>query len=158
MALTLLLLSAADGRETLVDLTKTLAEMSQNGKLSPDDISTELIDAEISEITSPPSEPSSPALAAVDAPSQAGNSATAPAESDPYHHHARTVSPEPDLLLIFGPIVKLDGYPPWQVRLTEIFCTGDKSSSISGRREAVEYQRFLKGLWRFARAEMRFGR
>lgn len=37
-SLTLLLLSATDGRETIVDLTQTLAEMSQNGKLSPGDI------------------------------------------------------------------------------------------------------------------------
>ncbi|KAJ5742082.1 hypothetical protein N7533_011491 [Penicillium manginii] len=36
--ITCLLLSSTDGRETIVDLTKTLAEMSQNGKLSPEDI------------------------------------------------------------------------------------------------------------------------
>lgn len=54
--------------------------------------------------------------------------------------------------------MKLDGYPPWQIRLTEIFCTGDKSTSISGSGEAVEYQGFLKALWRYARTEMRFGR
>ncbi|KAJ9628638.1 hypothetical protein H2203_002540 [Taxawa tesnikishii (nom. ined.)] len=47
--LTVLLLSTSDGRETLVDLTKTLAEMSQKGKLAPEDVSGELIDAEISE-------------------------------------------------------------------------------------------------------------
>jgi dehydrodolichyl diphosphate syntase complex subunit NUS1 len=70
------------------------------------------------------------------------------------------IKPEPDLLIIFGPIVKLDGYPPWQVRLTEIFCTGDKTSSIAAGREevAVEYQGFLRGLWRYARASFRFGR
>jgi len=78
--LTILILSATDGRSTLVDLTKTLAEMSQKHKLSPDDISTELIDAEISE----------------------------------------SVMEEPDLLLLFGESVVLQGYPPWQVRLTEI--------------------------------------
>lgn len=78
--LTVLLLSADDGRATLVDLTKTLAEMSQRGKLAPSDISAELIDAEISE----------------------------------------SVVGEPDLLLLFGPRVVLEGYPPWQVRLTEI--------------------------------------
>ena len=54
--------------------------MSQKHKLSPDDISTELIDAEISE----------------------------------------SVMEEPDLLLLFGESVVLQGYPPWQVRLTEI--------------------------------------
>ncbi len=30
------------------------------------------------------------------------------------------VMPEPELLIIFGPYVELQGYPPWQVRLTEI--------------------------------------
>ncbi|KAK5168507.1 hypothetical protein LTR04_006585 [Oleoguttula sp. CCFEE 6159] len=79
--LSILLLSADDGRNTLVDLTKTLAEMSQRGKISPADISPELIDAEISE----------------------------------------SVVGEPDLLVLFGPDVELKGYPPWQIRLTEIF-------------------------------------
>jgi dehydrodolichyl diphosphate syntase complex subunit NUS1 len=31
-----------------------------------------------------------------------------------------SVMGEPELLVLFGPGVKLDGYPPWQVRLTEI--------------------------------------
>jgi dehydrodolichyl diphosphate syntase complex subunit NUS1 len=30
------------------------------------------------------------------------------------------VSGEPDLLILFSPTVKLQGYPPWQLRLTEI--------------------------------------
>ncbi|KAK5046044.1 hypothetical protein LTR16_011310, partial [Cryomyces antarcticus] len=54
--------------------------MSQRGKISPADISPELIDAEISE----------------------------------------SVVGEPDLLVLFGPDVELKGYPPWQIRLTEI--------------------------------------
>lgn len=64
----------------MVDLTKTLAEMSQRNKITPSDISMELIDAEITE----------------------------------------SVMGEPDLLILFGPRVALKGYPPWQVRLTEI--------------------------------------
>ena len=64
----------------MVDLTRTLAGMAQRGKISPSDVSKELIDAEISE----------------------------------------GVMGEPDLLILFGPRVVLDGYPPWQVRLTEI--------------------------------------
>lgn len=78
--MTILLLSAEDGRSTLVDLTKTLTEMSQRNKLAPSDISMELIDAEITE----------------------------------------SVMGEPDLLIMFGPRVELKGYPPWQIRLTEI--------------------------------------
>lgn len=54
--------------------------MSQKAKLSPEDISPELIDAELSE----------------------------------------SIMGEPDLLMLFGDSVVLQGYPPWQVRLTEI--------------------------------------
>ncbi|KAJ5768789.1 hypothetical protein N7520_003348 [Penicillium odoratum] len=133
--LTLLLLSATDGRETMVDLTKTLAEMSQNGKLSPEDITPELVDAELSEITSQPLQPEG--------------------RSD---RTANIISPEPDLLLIFAPYLKLDGYPPWQIRLTEMYCTGDRSHGVAGYGEAVEYQGFMRGLWHYAGAQMRFGR
>lgn len=78
--LTVLLISADDGRNTLVDLTKTLAEMAQRGKIAPGDISADLIDAEISE----------------------------------------SVMDEPDMLILFGDRVLLKGYPPWQIRLSEI--------------------------------------
>ncbi|MCJ1370152.1 hypothetical protein MMC20_001364 [Loxospora ochrophaea] len=108
--LSILLLSSEDGRPTLVDLTKTLTEMSQRGKLSPSDISVDLIDVEISE----------------------------------------SVMSEPNLLLLFGPQVELRGYPPWQLRLTEIFHVQDNAG--------VEYQVFLRGLHRFAKAQMRYGR
>lgn len=74
------MLSESDGRRTLVDLTKTLAEMSQKHKLNPEDISMDLIDAELSE----------------------------------------GVMDEPDLLILFSESVVLDGYPPWQIRLSEI--------------------------------------
>ncbi|PLB48573.1 Undecaprenyl diphosphate synthase [Aspergillus steynii IBT 23096] len=139
--LTILLLSATDGRETFVDLTKTLAEMSQNGKLSPEDITIELVDAEISEITTHPSQVT---------PSDLGGSKMTPSSI--------SIKPEPDLLLVFGPFLKLDGYPPWHIRLTEMLCTGDNSSSITGSGEAVEYQSFCRGLWHYAGAQMRFGR
>lgn len=132
-SLSLLLLSSTDGRETLVDLTKTLAEMSQNGKLSPEDITPELVDAEISEITTKPL--------------QCGGNDT-----------VNTLIPEPDLLLVFGPFLKLDGYPPWQIRLTEMYCTGDRNYGQTGYGEAVEYQGFMRGLWHYAGAQMRFGR
>ncbi|KAL9600433.1 MAG: hypothetical protein Q9219_003186 [cf. Caloplaca sp. 3 TL-2023] len=108
--LSILLLSAEDGRSTLVDLTKTLTEMSQRNKLSTNDISSDLIDAEISE----------------------------------------SVMAEPDLLILFGPIVNLQGYPPWQIRLTEIFHSQDNCG--------VGYQVFLRALHNFANAQMKFGR
>ncbi|GAB1207739.1 hypothetical protein APSETT445_006469 [Aspergillus pseudonomiae] len=141
-SLTVLLLSATDGRETFVDLTKTLAEMSQNGKISPEDITMELVDAEISEITTQPSQTALPT-------SIGNKAASIPNVS---------VKPEPDLLLVFRPFLKLDGYPPWHIRLTEMYCTGDKSNSMTGYGEAVEYQGFLRGLWHYAGAQMRFGR
>ncbi|KAF2435607.1 Undecaprenyl diphosphate synthase [Tothia fuscella] len=109
--ITILLLSEDDGRNTLVDLTKTLAEMAQRSKISPADISAELIDAEITE----------------------------------------SVMGEPDILLLFAPRVMLDGYPPWQVRLTEIYHVPDNT-------EGVGYQVFLRALHRYAHAQMRFGR
>ena len=109
--LTVLLIDASDGRQTLVDLTKTLADMSQHGKLLPADISSKLIDAEISE----------------------------------------SIMGEPNLLIVFGARVVLEGYPPWQVRLTEIFYAQD---NIGG----VGYQIFLRALYRYSKAEFRFGR
>lgn len=108
--LSVLLLSAEDGRDSLVDLTKTLTEMSQRSKLSSDDITQDLVDAELSE----------------------------------------SVMGEPDLLVLFGPIVELSGYPPWQVRLTEIYHVEDN--------HGVGYQVLLRALFNFANVEMRFGR
>ncbi|MDA4133254.1 MAG: hypothetical protein OK454_09055 [Thaumarchaeota archaeon] len=108
--LNVMLLSVEDGRDSLVDLTKTMAEMAQRSKLSPADISIDLVDAELTE----------------------------------------SVVGEPDLLIHFGPYLELSGYPPWQIRLTEIFHVQDN--------QGVGYQVFYSGLCRFARAQMRFGR
>ncbi|PFH57945.1 hypothetical protein XA68_14353 [Ophiocordyceps unilateralis] len=104
------LISAQDGRDSIVDLTRTLAEMSQKGKLSPHDISIELVDTELSE----------------------------------------GIMPEPDLLIMFGPYPELASYPPWQIRLTEIFCLRDN--------ESFNYYVFLKALKRYANAQMRHGK
>jgi hypothetical protein len=103
-------ISSADGRDALVDLTRTFAEMRQHGKIRPDQIQPDVIDTELVE----------------------------------------GIVSEPDLLVIFGPHIKLDGYPPWQLRLTEIYCLQDN--------EGVGYQVFLRALQNFARAEMRKGR
>ena len=108
--LSVLLLSAEDGRDSLVDLTKTLTEMSQRSKLSSNDVTQELIDAEITE----------------------------------------SVMGEPNLLVLFGPRVELSSYPPWQLRLTEIFHVQDN--------QGVGYQVFLRALYSYANAQMRFGR
>ena len=84
--------------------------MSQRKKLSPKDISLDLVDAEITE----------------------------------------SVMGEPDLLVLFGPSVELQGYPPWQVRLTEIYHMQDNTG--------VGYQVFLRALHKYANAQMRLGR
>lgn len=108
--ISIVLISAEDGRDSMVDLTKTLAEMSQRKKLNPADITPELVDAELTE----------------------------------------SVMSEPDLLILFSPHVELAGYPPWQIRLTEIFHVRDN--------QGVGYQVFYKGLRNFAEAQMRKGR
>ncbi len=108
--LSVLLISAEDGRDSIVDLTKTLTEMSQRSKISSADISIELVDAELSE----------------------------------------SIMGEPDLLILFGPHVELSGYPPWQIRLTEIFHMQDN--------QGVRYQVFYRGLCKYSQAQMRIGR
>jgi len=45
--LEVIFISEEDGRESLVDLTKTLCDMAQRGKISSEDVSVELIDAEV---------------------------------------------------------------------------------------------------------------
>ncbi|RMZ85096.1 hypothetical protein DV738_g77, partial [Chaetothyriales sp. CBS 135597] len=136
----LLLLSASDGRDTLVDLTRTLAEMAQAKKLQPKDITPELIDTEIMATTAIPDQD---------------------LLDDPDSHRkpaGKEVSAgEPDLVIIFGSHVKLDGYPPWQIRLSEMFCVGDVGGDINAPTR-VEYQSFLRALWKYAGAEMRFGK
>ena len=101
--LEILFISEEDGRESLVDLTRTLCDMAQRGKISVDDVTQDLVDAEVSGMY--------PALT---------------------HHCARrggmltslknigTLMTEPDLLIVFTPMIVLKGYPPWQIRLTEL--------------------------------------
>ena len=63
---------------------------------------------------------------------------------------SESVMGEPELSILFGPTVELDGYPPWQVRLTEIYNVQDNNG--------VGYQVFLRALYNYAQAQMRFGR
>jgi dehydrodolichyl diphosphate syntase complex subunit NUS1 len=84
--------------------------MSQKSKLSPKDITIDLIDAEITE----------------------------------------SVMDEPDLLVLFGPSIEMSGYPPWQLRLTEIFHVQDNNG--------VGYQVFLRALYNYANAQFNVGR
>lgn len=41
------------------------------------------------------------------------------------------VSGEPDLLILFSPAIELKGYPPWQLRLTEILYVQSKQAQRS---------------------------
>ncbi|KAJ5645115.1 hypothetical protein N7507_011126 [Penicillium longicatenatum] len=132
-SLKVLLLSSTDGRESFVDVTQSLAQMLTNGQLSPTDITQEFIDAQVSDMTIKPLQ------------------SYLDLGIDGFKF-------EPDLLLIFGPCLRLDGYPPWQIRLTEIFCTGEHSHGLYRYGGAVEYQGFLRGLRKYAGAEMRVGR
>ncbi|KAB8356682.1 hypothetical protein FH972_024258 [Carpinus fangiana] len=146
--LNLLLLSASDGRETLVDLTKTLTEMAQRGKLRPADVTSELIDAEVTA-----SSCGEPDLLVLMAPSSYRGAAFRSAKG----RVRKTLAGQIDHGDIqdssgsgAGGDVCLRGYPPWQVRLTEIFHVQDNSG--------VDYQGFLRALHRYAKAEMRLGR
>lgn len=60
------------------------------------------------------------------------------------------IMPEPDLLILFSPHVELSGYPPWQIRLTEIFCLQDN--------ESFGYQVFVKALRNYSAAQFRRGK
>lgn len=104
------LMSYEDGRDSLVDLTKTLAEMAQRNKVDPAHIDEGLLDEELKE----------------------------------------SVMEESDLLIIFGAYVEFHGYPPWHLRLTEVFHVPDN--------EGVGYQVFYSGLCKYANAQFRLGR
>ncbi|KAF3769069.1 Undecaprenyl diphosphate synthase [Cryphonectria parasitica EP155] len=104
------LVSHEDGRDSLVDLTKTLAEMAQRNKVDPAHIDSALLDGELKDI----------------------------------------VMEESDLLIIFGPYVEFQGYPPWHLHITEVFHVPDN--------EGVGYQVFYRGLCKYANAQFRWGR
>lgn len=60
------------------------------------------------------------------------------------------VGPEPDLLISFGPNLDLQDYPPWHIRLTEIFWQPDNKE--------VNYAIFLKALQQFANCKLNVGK
>ncbi|VVT47349.1 uncharacterized protein SAPINGB_P001667 [Magnusiomyces paraingens] len=66
-------------------------------------------------------------------------------------HEIKTlVSDEPDLVYVFGPVLDLDGFPPWQIRLSEIFYMRDN--------DEVSYAVFLKGLEKYSGVKINVGR
>jgi len=133
----MLLLSATDGRDTLIDLTKTLTEMAQKGKLRAEDISPELIDAELTAASC--GEPDLLILMAASAWKQESSSGvvkrrTRTSSSSSKRRSSRVLMLGKDDVMVdededdegyvsgggAGGDVCLMGYPPWQVRLTEI--------------------------------------
>ncbi|KAI0890003.1 Undecaprenyl diphosphate synthase [Annulohypoxylon maeteangense] len=63
---------------------------------------------------------------------------------------SEAVMTEPDLLISFEPYVDLQGYPPWPIRLTEIYCAPDN--------QGVGYQIFLRGLRKYTEATFKLGK
>lgn len=119
-SLNILLLSAHDGRDTLVDLTKTIAEMSQKGKLTPADVTIDLIHAEIEESCGF-SEPD--LLVVMTRSANAGYSSSIrrrKGTKGTAGSHGAGAGAAADSPSWTGNGLCLQGYPPWQVRLTEI--------------------------------------
>lgn len=110
VSIEIVLLSIVDGRETIVELTKSLAELYKEDKISDDDITMDLVDTELKQL----------------------------------------VGEEPDLLLYFGPNLDLQGFPPWHIRLTELFWEHDNNS--------VSYTVFIRGLKQFAGSKVNVGK
>lgn len=61
------------------------------------------------------------------------------------------IGSEPDLLVMFSPTIDLQGYPPWHIRVTEIYCAPFNDNVVS-------YYVFLKALRNFATAKVNLGR
>jgi undecaprenyl pyrophosphate synthase len=127
----ILIISGEDGRLPIVDLARTLGDMTKQGKLFPEEISIDLVNEEltgktfISQLT------------------------------------VESLMTEPDLLILFSPQVDLQGFPPWQLRLTEILyrpCFRRAYCSHLPDNSSFNYSIFLRGLQEYDRAEFRIGR
>lgn len=116
--LNILLMSAHDGRDTLVDLTKTLSEMSQKRKIAPSEVTTELIHAEVEDATAC-KEPD--LLVVMGEPVESGLSGRRFKRNK---RKQKSLGAGTELSRVSqmwsGDGICLRGYPPWQVRLTEI--------------------------------------
>lgn len=110
VAIEISLLSKVDGRDTILDLTRTLADLCAEGQLEVDDVDTKLVNQELTQL----------------------------------------VGPEPDLLLYFGPTLDLQGFPPWHIRLTELYWETDN--------DQVSYYVFIRGLKQYADCKMNVGK
>ena len=60
------------------------------------------------------------------------------------------VGSEPDLLIMMTPTLDLQGYPPWHIRVTELF--------YSPHNTGTSYLVFLKALRKFSQTKINLGR
>lgn len=60
------------------------------------------------------------------------------------------VGPEPDLLICFGPSLDLQNFPPWHIRLTEIYWEPGNTD--------VNYAVYIAALQQYSRCEMKVGK
>ncbi|KAM9924612.1 hypothetical protein OXX80_011164, partial [Metschnikowia pulcherrima] len=60
------------------------------------------------------------------------------------------VGPEPDLVVCFGPVLDLQDYPPWHIRLSELYWEPDNTS--------VNYAVFIRALQKFAHSKVNLGK
>lgn len=104
------LLLKNDGKQTIVELTKTMGDLASNNELSIKDITIDLINEELIEL----------------------------------------VGLEPDLLISFGPNLDLQNYPPWHIRLLEIYWQSDNIN--------VNYAVFIRALQKYSHCKINIGK
>lgn len=104
------LLSSNDGKPTIVELTKTMADLAYKKEMSPKDVTVQLIDNELTEL----------------------------------------IGAEPDLIILFTPVLDLQGYPPWHIRLSEFYWEPDN--------EDVTYAIFLRALQKYSTCKINVGK
>lgn len=104
------LISKVDGRSTIVELTKVMAQLAKNGELKKSDITIKFLDHELRQL----------------------------------------IGEEPDLIILFQPYLDLQGYPPWHIRLSEMYWEPDN--------ESVSYVVFLRALQKYSTCKVNVGR
>lgn len=58
--------------------------------------------------------------------------------------------PDPDVGICFGKTFCLQGYPPWQIRVTEFF--------HEATHHGFKFDEFIKLLFRYSKCEQRYGK
>jgi dehydrodolichyl diphosphate syntase complex subunit NUS1 len=104
------LISAQDGKPTIVELARTMAELAKSREISAKDVTIDLINKELTEL----------------------------------------IGVEPDLIILFTPILDLQGYPPWHIRLSEFYWEPDNDD--------VTYAIFLRALQKYATCKINVGK